>query len=48
MNREFPTRLNAGSIVVPVLAGTIAAGVFVLDMLAPHDVALAVLYVAVC
>jgi PAS domain S-box-containing protein len=47
MNREFPTRLSARSIVVPVLAGTIAAGIFVLDMLAPLDVALAVLYVAV-
>jgi PAS domain S-box-containing protein len=47
MNREFLTRMNARSIVVPVLAGTVAAGIFVLDTLAPHDVALAVLYVAV-
>jgi PAS domain-containing protein len=47
MNRQFPAPLNASLIVVPILAGTIAAGIFILDTVAPLDVALAVLYVAV-
>jgi PAS domain S-box-containing protein len=46
MNRELPARPNR-STVLPILAGAIAAGIFILDTLAPLDVALAVLYVAV-
>jgi PAS domain S-box-containing protein len=47
MNRELPTRPDINSTVLPILAGTIAVGIFILDTLAPLDIALAVLYVAV-
>jgi PAS domain S-box-containing protein len=47
MNRELPIRPNASSAVLPVVAGTIAAGIFIIDTVAPLEVALAVLYVAV-
>jgi PAS domain-containing protein len=47
MKSESPLRRNVGSAALPVLAGTIAAGVFILDTVAPPNVALAVLYVAV-
>jgi PAS domain S-box-containing protein len=47
MKSKSPLRRNVGSAALPVLAGTIAAGVFILDTVAPPNVALAVLYVAV-
>jgi PAS domain-containing protein len=47
MKRETSMRPNTNSSVLAVLAGSIAAGIFVLDTIVPLEVALAVLYVAV-
>jgi PAS domain S-box-containing protein len=47
MKRELWTLPNTSSAVLPVLAGTIATGIFIVDTVAPPEVALAVLYVAV-
>jgi two-component system sensor kinase FixL len=47
VKRELPARPNARSAVLPVLAAAIAAGIFILDTVAPPEVAMAVLYVAV-
>ena len=47
MTSETPTRRRTGSTALAILAAVIAAGVFMLDTVAPPDVAVAVLYVAI-
>src|ERR1700750_3129193 len=47
MTSESPKRRSTSSTALAILAGAIAAGVFTLDTLAPPNVAVAMLYVAV-
>ncbi|HEX3440096.1 MAG TPA: ATP-binding protein [Pseudolabrys sp.] len=47
MTSETPTRRRTGSTALAILAAVIAAGVFMLDTIAPPDVAVAVLYIAI-
>jgi PAS domain S-box-containing protein len=47
MDSYLPIRPNTSSVVLPVVTGTVAAAIFIIDTVAPPEFALAVLYVSV-